>query len=286
LVLTLRPHQWAKNTLLFLPALAAHLVWTGDVMISLVGAFLAFSLLASATYILNDLADVRHDRVHPTKRYRAVAAGLVSTPTAVTMAVALMAVAAFISLRLQAEFRGALAVYFTLTTVYSLVLKRVAVLDVMTLATLYATRVVAGAFVVDVPLSRWFLAFSVFLFLSLALLKRVVELQDAIADDRQEIAGRGYLASDVHVLVALGVATAAASTLVYCLYITGADVNNLYSRPDLLWGGFLLLLYWDARIWLLAVRKSIHQDPVGFALRDRVSYIVVAAFLLLVWLAR
>jgi 4-hydroxybenzoate polyprenyltransferase len=285
LILALRPHQWAKNTLLFLPALAAHLAWTGDVAIPLGGAFIAFSLLASATYLLNDLADLQHDRQHPTKRHRAVAAGLISVPAAVTVAVALIGVAALVALQFRVAFQVALAVYLALTTIYSLVLRRFAVLDVIALATLYTIRVVAGAAVVDVALSRWFLAFAVFLFLSLALLKRVIELQDAIAENRNELAGRGYLAGDLHVLVALGLATAAASTLVYCLYITGEDVNNLYARPDVLWSGFLLLLYWEARLWLLAVRKSVHQDPVVFALRDRASYVVVVAFLVMVWLA-
>ena len=148
-------------------------------------------MLASATYLLNDVADLPHDRQHPTKKHRALAAGHMSTRTAFLLAAILIAAAAALAWPLPIEFRATLAAYLILTALYSIVLKRHAVLDVIVLATLYTTRIVAGAAVVDVPLSRWFLAFSVFLFLSLALVKRTVELQDTLADRRDEVGVRG-----------------------------------------------------------------------------------------------
>lgn len=270
---------------MLLPALAAHVSWTPAVVWDLSAAFVAFSLLASATYLLNDVADLPHDRQHPTKKHRALAAGHMSTRAAFLLATILIAAAAALAWPLPIEFRATLAAYLILTALYSIVLKRQAVLDVIVLATLYTTRIVAGAAVVDVPLSRWFLAFSVFLFLSLALVKRVVELQDTLASRHDEVGGRGYIGADLPVLVGMGLAAAASSSLVYCLYITGDEVGAIYSRPDLLWGGFLLLLYWETRIWLLAVRKQLHEDPVVFALRDGTSYVVVLTFFLLVWVA-
>ena len=270
---------------MLLPAVAAHVSWTSAVLWQLAGALGAFSFLASATYLLNDVVDITHDRQHPTKRHRAVAAGQMSTRAAFLIAAILIVAAAALAWPLPLAFRATLAAYLILTALYSLVLKQHVVLDVIALATLYTTRIVAGAAVVDVPLSRWFLAFSVFLFLSLALLKRVVELQDTLVDRHDKVAGRGYIGADLPVLVGMGLAAAAASSLVYCLYITGDEVELIYSRPDLLWGGVLLLLYWETRIWLLAVRKQLHEDPVVFALRDGASYVVVLTFLLMVWVA-
>jgi 4-hydroxybenzoate polyprenyltransferase len=158
-------------------------------------------------------------------------------------------------------------------------------LDVILLATLYTLRVIAGATLEAVPLSRWFLAFSIFLFLSLALIKRVVELQDNASGPSQAIGGRGYVAADVPTLSALGLGATIATSLVYCLYITSQDVLRLYPRPDILWGGLPVLLYWQARAWLLVNRHKMYEDPVVFALRDRVSWICSIAFLALVFLA-
>jgi 4-hydroxybenzoate polyprenyltransferase len=281
----LRAHQWAKNALLFLPALAAHLGGNSALLIPLMAAFFAFSFLASAGYLLNDLADLQNDRLHPTKHRRPVAAGQLSIPATIGGTGALLGLAVLIAVQLSIGFQAVLGVYFGLTIAYSAGLKRIAVLDVIVLATLYTARVVAGAVVVDVQLSRWFIAFSIFLFLSLALVKRVNELQARSAQDATGIPGRGYLAADLSVLRTLGLAAAGASTLVYCLYITGPEVTLLYRHPDLLWPGLPLLLYWEARIWLLTARRRFSEDPLVFALRDWPSYIVLGAFLLFVWLA-
>jgi 4-hydroxybenzoate polyprenyltransferase len=280
----LRPHQGAKNLLLLLPALAAHMAWTPALLLRLVAGIVAFSALASAVYLMNDIADLSHDRAHPTKRNRPIAAGHLSIRSAVTAAIALLAVSATLAWYLPSAFALVLAAYLVITTAYSLTLKRRAMVDVITLATLYSTRILAGAVLAGVVLSRWFLAFSVFLFFSLSLVKRVTELLKTSTGE-DYLNGRGYAAADLPVLIALGGSATAATSLVYCLYITGDDVTQLYSRPDILWFGLPLLLYWQARIWLLTVRKRVDEDPVVFALRDRTSYLTFIAFLLVVFVA-
>jgi 4-hydroxybenzoate polyprenyltransferase len=280
-----RVHQWAKNLLLALPALAAHLGPTPEVLGALLLAFFSFSLLASAVYLVNDLADLEHDRAHPTKRARPIAAGQVSPAAAAIGAAALAAVALVLALRLPPQFLQVWGGYLAITTLYSFGLKRVVVLDVMVLGALYTARVVAGAAAVDVPLSRWFLAFAVFLFSSLAILKRMVEGLGVADRDEERLGGRGWEVADIPVLLGFGAACSVASALVYCLYITSDEVLRLYGRPDVLWLGLPVLLYWLGRMWLLANRGLVHEDPLLFALRDRVSWVVGAAMAVTLWLA-
>lgn len=288
----LRPHQWAKNLLLLVPALAAHRVVDAHLAGRLALAFLLFSLLASAFYVVNDLLDLDHDRAHPTKRLRPLAAGEVPVAGAVGGAALLAAGSGMLmSLLLPPAFALAALVYAGLTLGYSLGLKRMVLLDVLVLAALYTVRVVAGAAAVEVPLSRWFLAFSVFVFLSLALVKRAVEIRGLAGkggrrtEDATPVPGRGWRVSDLPVLRSLGLSSAVAGGLVYCLYITSDDVLRLYPRPDYLWMGLPLLLYWLGRIWILAARDQVADDPVVFALKDGASYAVAALMALSVWLA-
>jgi 4-hydroxybenzoate polyprenyltransferase/phosphoserine phosphatase len=284
-LVAMRPYQWVKNTLLFLPALAGHLSWTPGLAATLLAGFVAFGLAASAIYVLNDIVDLPHDRRHPTKRRRPFAAGQLSIATGFASAVALLGTAAGIAMQLPSGFFTVLCCYVALTTAYSVALKHKPVLDVITLAMLYTLRVIAGAELAAVVLSRWFLGFSVFFFLSLALVKRVVELQGKFAAEGRDLPGRDYRTSDLPVLVGLGAAATVASAVIYCLYITGDDVLRNYSHPERLWGGLPLLLYWQARVWLFAGRQSMTEDPVVFALRDRVSRLAFVAFLLVVLLA-
>jgi 4-hydroxybenzoate polyprenyltransferase len=279
---SLRPHQWVKNALLLLPALAAHLRWTPTLIGTAVAGFVAFGFTASAVYIVNDLVDLPHDRRHATKRLRPFAAGDLSIPAGLVTGAILIAAAGAIALALPRGFALVLGLYLVVTTAYSFVLKQKPVVDVIALAMLYATRVVAGAALAAVPLSRWFLGFSVFFFLSLALLKRVVELQGRSEGERAQVPGRGYGPMDVPVLMAFGAAAAVASALVYCLYITGDDVLRQYGHPERLWAGLPLLLYWQGRVWLFAGRQRMADDPVVFSLRDHVSRLAALAFLLVV----
>lgn len=281
----LRPHHWAKNTLMFLPALAAHLVPNADLGFRLLAGFAAFSATASAVYLFNDLADLASDRAHPRKRDRPLASGAIAIPHALIAGVVLLVAAGVVGWSLSPRFAGVLAIYLVITSAYSISLKQHLAIDVITLATLYTARIVAGAVLVEVPLSRWFLAFSIFLFLSLALAKRAIELHGAVARNASKLVGREYRPEDLPTLSAMGVAAAATSALVYCLYITGDDVTRLYSNPDLLWIGLPLFLYWTLRLWLFTGRGTLHDDPVAFALKDPITYVVALAFLSVVWLA-
>jgi 4-hydroxybenzoate polyprenyltransferase len=281
----IRPHQWAKNLLIFLPAMAAHLQWTEGQVVRLISGFAAFCLLASSVYVVNDLVDAPNDRQHATKKHRPIAAGLISPAAATIGALSLIAASAIITWRLPREFQLTLAIYLVLTTAYSFVLKRRVLLDVICLASLYTIRVVAGSTLVDAPLSQWFLAFSIFFFFSLALVKRVAELRPMVASGEQAIAGRGYMAPDLPTLTSLGTAASMASSLVFCLYITSSEITVLYRHPSLLWIGLPLFLYWQARVWLLTSRGRMNEDPVVFALKDKMSYLIALGFLVTIWLA-
>lgn len=281
----IRVHQWPKNGLLLLPAVAAHMTPSRDDGLAILSAIASFCLLASAVYLLNDLVDVEHDRRHPVKRTRPIAAGKVGTRAVLVVMTSFLLVSLGLALVLPRWFLAAWTAYLVLTTAYSFALKRVVVLDVVVLAALYTVRVIAGAAAVTVELSRWFLAFGVFLFLSLALLKRMIELRGVADRDQVAASGRGWTTSDLPILVNLGMASAVAAALVYCLYITGGQVTALYSRPDLLWMGLPVLLYWLGRAWLLANRGEVHDDPVLFALQDRVSYGVLFLLLAVLYLA-
>ncbi len=284
----LRPHQWTKNVLLLLPALAAHLAWTAQWAALAVIGILIWSIAASGIYLLNDLLDIESDRRHSTKRRRPFAAGDISVPAGLLAAALLTAVAASAAAWVSGAFLQVLSVYVLISVAYSLGLKRWPLLDVIVLAILYTIRVIGGAVLLSVPLSRWFLGFAVFLFFSLGLLKRVIELQgvgpgsEGASLVARGLPGRGYRLEDRTVLVAFGIGSAIAADMVYCLYITSADVTRLYGRPDLLWLGLPILLYVQARMWLLAGRNEMHEDPVVFGLTDRPSLIAAALFMALV----
>lgn len=281
----LRPHQWAKNGLLVLPILAAQLTWNRSLVVHVASGLVAFSFLASAVYLANDLADLARDRRHPAKRRRPLAAGELSIPGGLVTIAGLLLASALLSIQLPLLFQVALLVYLLLNVGYSWGLKELVVLDVVLLAALYTIRIVAGAALVRVELTSWFLAFAVFFFFSLAVLKRVIELDGSRESSAgRPPPGRSYSVSDLPVLLAVGPPSGLLSGVVYCLYITG-PVRELYDRPELLWMGLPLFLYWIVRVWLLALRGEVDEDPVVFVLRDGPSYAVLLAFLLVVYLA-
>jgi 4-hydroxybenzoate polyprenyltransferase/phosphoserine phosphatase len=281
----MRVYQWAKNLLVFVPLLTAHRFLDGESLAAALLAFLAFSLVASAVYLANDLADLEDDRPHPAKRRRALASGDLAIGGALLLAPALLAGAAWIALLLPWEFGALLGAYVATNFFYSSGLKRIAVLDVFVLAGLYTLRILAGAAAIDVPVSHWLLAFSSFAFLSIALVKRYVEVANVASRDELRVGGRGYLAHDGPLLAALGTAAGYLSVLVFALYITSPRVMELYSRPAVLWFAVPLLLYWISRIWFLAHRGRLHEDPLLFALRDGASYATGAAILLVMFAA-
>lgn len=267
----LRPHQWLKNVLVFLPVLAAHAA-SGEAWAAAVAAFLAFSLTASSVYILNDLLDLAADRAHPRKRTRPFASGRVPIADGMVMAACLLALAvAVAALAAPIAFLGILALYYVVTFAYSFVLKRRLVIDICTLAGLYTIRVVAGAAAADLPLSPWMLAFSGFLFLSLAAMKRQAELVDALRNRKERAVGRAYEVDDLPVVAMMAIASGYIAVLVLALYLNSPAVEVLYSSPPLLWGICPVLLFWVSRLSIYAHRGAMHDDPLVFAMRDRIS---------------
>jgi 4-hydroxybenzoate polyprenyltransferase len=268
----LRPHQWLKNLLVFVPTFTAHHFDAASLLAALL-AFFSFSLCASSAYVLNDLLDMRSDRDHPTKRHRPFAGRQVSILHGILLFPAALIVSAAIALALPGKFMLALALYYALTLSYSLYLKRQILLDVIVLACLYDMRLVGGAAAAAVVLSPWILTFSVFLFLSLALVKRWAELIERIEADRGNPTGRGYLLTDLPLLQAMATASGYVAVLVFGLYINSSTVSALYREPETLWAIPLILLYWISRILILTHRGQMHDDPVLFAAKDRTSVV-------------
>lgn len=265
----IRPHQWSKNLLVFLPTLAAH--DTGGIGAA-VAAFVAFSLTASSVYVLNDLSDLAADRAHPRKRFRPFAAGTLSVSEGLRMALGLVLGALVVSvLFLPLQFLGVLGLYYVATFAYSFWLKRKLVIDVIMLASLYTIRIIAGAVASAVWLSPWMLGFSMFIFLSLAAVKRQAELTDMLRAGDAARAGRGYVPDDLPVIRSMALAAGYAAVLVLALYISSEDVSRFYSIPEALWLLCPILLYWVSRIVMNTHRGRMTDDPIVYAAKDRVS---------------
>ena len=280
-----RPGQWVKNLLLFVPAVTSHLLFVERSLERSVVGFVAFCCCASAGYLLNDLVDRRHDQLHPRKRARPFAAGELSVAAGVAMIAILAIAGATLAFALPGSFRLTLASYVVITAAYSLALKRYLMIDVIVLAALYTLRIIGGTTAITVVLSPWLLAFSMFLFFSLALVKRTSELEAIRENAPAATAGRAYELSDANALAGFGYASACTAVLVLALYVNSPDVAMLYRHPVFLWGLAPLVLYFLARLWIVARRGYVEGDPLLYAARDRASYVMLAAALLLVWLA-
>lgn len=271
----MRLHQWMKNVLVFAPLIAAHQfgdpILTGQAVL----AFLAFGLCASSVYLLNDMLDLQADRAHPRKRMRPFASGVVPILHGAVMVPVLLACAFALSLLLPGEFFIVLAGYFIVTLAYSLGIKRLLMLDVIVLAGLYTVRIIAGAAAVSIVPSFWLLAFSMFLFLSLAIVKRYSELTVMQAAGKKKAENRSYHAVDLQALLSLGSASGYISVLVFALFINSKPIRNEYATPEVLWLACPLLLYWISRIWIITRRGDMHDDPVIFTMQDRASLLTM-----------
>lgn len=280
----LRIQQWLKNLLLFAPVLAAHEFVHHEHILLLVAAMLSFSLSASATYLVNDLLDLDSDRIHPRKRARMLASGRVPIGVAVVAIPVLMSGGLLLAWQIGQQFLICLLAYLLITLSYSWKLKRLILVDCITLAVLYTLRIIAGAAAVGMGLSFWLLAFAVFLFLSLAFVKRYAELEVQLLEGRDEIHGRGYLTSDAPIVQTLGISAGYAAALVFSLYLNSEEILFLYATPEIVWGAVLILLYWISWMWMQAHRGLMHDDPLVFAVKDRTSLLAGALFLLVVYL--
>lgn len=274
----LRPHQWTKNVLVLLPLFAAHLVADPARLAAAVLAALSFSACASSVYLVNDLLDLEADRLHPQKCTRPFAAGQIplwqGIIVAPTMALLGIGIA---TASLPISFVGVLVSYYVITLLYSFRLKRVPILDVVVLAALYTLRIIGGTAAIATTLSFWLLTFSMFVFLSLALLKRYSELLDLEQTGQVQPAGRGYRLGDLSIVQSMGCASGYISVLVMALYINSPTSQALYRHPELLWFLCPVLLYWISRAWLLAHHGNVHHDPVVFALNDAGSRMILLA---------
>ena len=277
----LRPHQWLKNVLVFLPMLAAHQIDGMSLLLSVL-AFLAFSLVASSVYVLNDLLDLAADRAHPRKRSRPFAAGQIPIAHGTWLAAGTLLLGVAVALVVGPSFLAVMAGYYALTSAYSLYLKRRVVIDICVLAGLYTVRIVAGGVATSDPLSVWLLAFSIFFFLALAAVKRQAELVDNLKQGKLMASGRGYHVDDLPIISMVSISAGYVAVLVMALYLNSPAVMELYSYPEALWGVCAVLLFWLTRTVLIAHRGGMHDDPVVYAVKDRLSQVCFLIILLCV----
>jgi 4-hydroxybenzoate polyprenyltransferase len=272
----IRVHQWAKNVLLFAPLLLSHKL-TADSVAAVVIAIFCFSFMASASYLVNDMLDLENDRHHATKRLRPFAAGDLAVTSGVLLAVGLFVAAVALLPLLPKTFALWLGLYIVVALGYSFYLKRIAIVDVLLLSGLYTLRLLAGGAATGTEISQWLAGFSTFLFLSLAMVKRFSEIETLRERGATATNGRGYLVTDLEQIRSFGTASAYAAVVVFMLYIGRPDVTELYRHAMRLWLIVPLLIYWLNRVWLLASRGELDDDPVVFAMRDGMSLAVGAA---------
>lgn len=275
-LLELRVYQWSKNLLVFVPAICAHRFGDGKVWMNCLIMFLVFGVAASGQYVFNDLVDVTADRAHPQKKSRPIAARELSVPWAVLLSALLVVLSLIGSASLPGNALGLVATYHGLAFTYSLYLKRVAIADVLVLPALYAVRVFAGGAVAGIEVSPWLLAFSLFLFFSLALIKRYSEIRCCQTEGDAASAGHPYQPGDLPILLLFGASSGTVAVLVLVFYVQSPQIWQMYSRPHALWLLCPLFMYWIGRFWLLAQRGAIRRDPVAHALADVNSYLVLA----------
>lgn len=281
----IRPHQWLKNGLVFLPLLLAHQLDDITALFQALIAFASFSCCASSVYLLNDLFDLHNDRVHRSKCHRPFASGQLPLTFGFIACPLLLLLAFALALLLPFGFAGILLLYWIITTAYSLYLKKVFLLDVAVLAILYTLRIYAGAAAVELYASFWLVSFSLCLFLGLAIVKRVTELVLRENESDERLGGRAYSYENMELLTTLGTIASALAVIVFVLYINDSETRELYSSPMLLWLIFPLLVVLLSRIWRFARRGDLHEDPLVFAISDHPSQAMVALCGLIIWLA-
>jgi len=281
----LRLHQWVKNLLLVLPLLAAHRLTDWHVLGNSLVAFVSFGLCASSVYLINDLMDVESDRQHERKRRRPFASGELSHVKGLFVSCACLFAAFAIGSTLPSHYVHWLAVYWALTLFYTFLLKRKVLVDALTLAALYTLRILAGGAATGITPGFWLLALSMFIFFSLALVKRYSELEAQTGRGPQMARGRGYVANDLPLIQSLGIASGFAAVVVLALYINGETIALRYASPQIVWLTVPILLYWISRMWVKAHRSEMVDDPVVFAITDGLSLMSIAAFMVVLWAA-
>jgi 4-hydroxybenzoate polyprenyltransferase len=281
----LRMHQWLKNLLIFVPMLVSQSYTLNSIFVTTL-AFLAFCFLASSTYIFNDLLDLESDRRHLRKRYRPLAAGNISIQHGIFVSGLLFLMSVIVASFLNKVFLGYLLVYLVSTLAYSLKFKKYIGIDVILLASLYTVRILAGAAVIGVPLSFWLLSFSMFIFFSLALVKRCAELKSLMQAGEKATSGRDYNTADYEVLLGLGTSSSLMSVLMYCFYANNNVLTKQYQEPTILWIAIPALAYWLSRMWIKTHRGEMLDDPIVYSLKDRGSLITIFFIVVVTLLAQ
>jgi 4-hydroxybenzoate polyprenyltransferase len=281
---SLRPLDWSKNILVFAPLALGHRLNDVARLASGAIAFISFCCAASGTYLINDCFDVTADRLHPTKRNRAVASGQIAPRVALGGGIVLSILGLAVAATVSWPFAGAVAVYEAVTLLYSAALKRRPIIDVLALSSFYTIRVMAGGIATRVEVSEWLIALCAFLFVSLAMLKRYSDLQ-FLASAGEDPAGRGWKVTDAEWLGAFGIAAGTMSILVFALYLTSPQVTRFYHSPRLLWFVCPFLLYWIMHMWLLAHRGRVKDDPIIVAITEPASWIVAIAIIAIAFAA-
>jgi len=280
----IRAYQWIKNLLIFVPLITSHSFDLKNIISAFVG-FIAFGMVASSGYLINDLIDLESDRAHARKCFRPMASGGLSIPFGVIITVILFSIGLAIAALLGLQFLLIVSVYFVLTLAYSLYLKKIAMADVFTLAILYSIRVIAGAILINVLLSSWLISFSMFLFLSLALVKRYGELYKVKDAGEKVNKAREYNLFDLQLLQTMGIASGFISVIVFSLYLDSHDVALLYSNPKPMWIISFLFLFWNSRIWLKASHGQMTDDPIIYTVKDKLSYLILCFIAVVIYIS-
>jgi 4-hydroxybenzoate polyprenyltransferase len=286
LLKALRPQQWFKNILLLLPLLLAHQYTDVMQLQKIINAFILFSLVASSIYLINDCFDITADKLHPVKKYRSIASGKISITYALIVASILSLVSFYLAGYISYKFQIILLSYFLISFLYSYFLKKVVLIDVFVLAFLYTLRIITGTIVIDVEISFWLLGFSIFFFLSLALVKRVSELLTLKNSNKLSIEGRGYHINDILLLTIKGVVAGFISIVIMALYINSNVAIQSYQNPQIIWFVIPILLYWVSFIWLITVRDEMNEDPVYFAITNKQSWLIFICVIFLILIAK
>lgn len=270
----IRAYQWIKNLLIFVPLITSHSFYSFHLILLSTAAFFAFSFAASAGYVINDLLDLNADRSHPRKKSRPFASGKLSIPTGIILALILLTGGVIIASQLNSHFLIILLGYFVISFSYSLYFKKIILFDVFILAFLYSTRIIAGGTATHIPISFWLVSFSTFIFLSLAFVKRYSELMKVTSESDLQHRGREYRKEDLNLLQIMGIASGFLSVVVFSLYINSPEVLELYTRPKILWTISFTFLFWISHIWIITNRGEMTDDPIVYAIRDKISYLI------------
>tara|TARA_B100000035_G_scaffold167342_1_gene142766 strand:- start:88 stop:981 length:894 start_codon:yes stop_codon:yes gene_type:complete len=279
----IRPHQWVKNILVFIPLLMSH-NFELNIFITTSYAFIIFSLVASSIYVINDIVDLKADQNHPYKKYRPLAAGLLNINQCKYLIVTLLFICFFLLSKVNKYFLILILSYFVISNLYTFIFKKYPIIDLIILASLYTMRILAGGLIAGIDVSIWLISFSIFFFLSLAAIKRQIEIINTKKLKKKDVKGRGYTVDDQKIIDSIAVSTGYISILILVLYINSPQVLNLYSSPNALWFICIIMLYWISRIILNSSRGRIKDDPIVYAINDKISYLCLVLILCIIWL--